>query len=53
MLQIIIFQLSAMIWMTSSLAKGTSIQVIGLILAALFAALGLAQGAAMPALAPY
>ena len=52
MLQIIIFQLSAMIWMTSNLAKDNGSRVVGFILAAIFVALGLAQGAAMPSLVP-
>ena len=48
MLQIIVFQLSALLWATTALSKNTGIQFTGAILAAVFVFLGLAQVSSLP-----
>ena len=44
-LQVIIWQLSALIWVTSALSKSPAIQIIGLVLAIAFIVIGGAQAA--------
>lgn len=48
MLQIIIFQLSALLWATTNLSKSSSTKTWGVVLAVLFVILGLAQGTSFP-----
>jgi hypothetical protein len=49
-LQIIVIQLSFLIWLTSALHKSDGVQVIGLMSALVLAVIGLVQGAQMGAL---
>lgn len=53
MLQIIIFQLSALLWATSSMSKSVGIQFTGFILAVVFVIWGFAQGASIPSFPNY
>ena len=48
MLQIIIFELAAILLMTSNLSKDTGSRVVGFVLAAGFFVWGIIQGAYMP-----
>lgn len=50
MLQIIVIQLSFLIWLTSALHKSEGVQVTGLVFALVLAVIGLIQGAQMGAL---
>ena len=53
MLQIIIFQLSAMIVLIGSLNKNYVMHLIALALAVVFILMGLSQGAAIPSFSSY
>jgi hypothetical protein len=50
MLQIIIFELAAILLMTSNLSRDTGSRVVGFVLAAGFFVWGIVQGAFMPVL---
>jgi hypothetical protein len=52
MLQIIIIQLSFLIWLTSALHKREPVQVIGLVSALILAAIGFAQAAQVRSILP-